>query len=210
MLAIARQWVSRLQSRGFPNYYGEQRFGRDGDTATLGFDLIAGRKTPKDIPYARRKFLLRLSLSAAQSQLFNQVLAARLTDGLLDTVLAGDVMEVTASGGKFVVDDPAAEQPRCDAYETVITGPMFGPKMKSPTGVPADREAKILAESSLTMDHFRGFGDLLSGTRRAMIVRPGNIGVQLVENGLRFDFILPPGVYATTLLAEVLSIGDAA
>lgn len=201
----AQQWVSRLQAKGFPNYYGEQRFGREGDTAALGFDLLAGRKSPKDIPYARRKFLLRLSLSAAQSELFNQVLAARLADGLVDTVLAGDVMEVVASGGKFVVEDPATEQPRCDRYETVVTGPMFGPKMKLPTGVPAEREARILAEAGLTMDQFRGFGDLLSGTRRALVVRPGEITVQPIDEGLRFEFTLPPGVYATTLLAEMLS-----
>lgn len=204
---IAQRWVERLQSKGFPNYYGEQRFGRDGDTATLGFDLIAGRKLPRDIPYARRRFLLRLSLSAAQSSLFNEVLAARLADGLLDTVLAGDVMEVVASGGKFVVEDPAAEQPRCDRYETVITGPMFGPKMKSPTGMPAEREAKILTDAGLTTDSFRSFGDLLSGTRRALVVRPGNFSVQQIDEGLRFEFTLPPGVYATTLLAEVISTG---
>ena len=74
-------------------------------------------------------------MSAAQSTLFNRVLAERLNDRLLDTVLAGDVMEVTASGGKFVAEDPDAEQPRCDARETVVTGPMFGPKMKQSTGV---------------------------------------------------------------------------
>ncbi len=203
-LERAEQFVTRLRAKGFPNYYGEQRFGRDGETSTLGFDLIAGRKTPKDIPYSRRKFLLRLSLSAAQSDLFNRVLTARLQDGLLDTVLAGDVMEVAASGGKFIVEDPAAEQPRCDAYETVVTGPMFGPKMKQPAGVPAEREAKVLTDAGLSLDQFRGFGDLLSGTRRPLVIRPGEISVRAEPDGLRFEFTLPSGVYATTLLAEIL------
>lgn len=204
-LEIARQLVERIGRFGFPNYYGEQRFGRDGETSTLGFDLIAGRKSPRDIPYSRRKFLLRLSLSAAQSDLFNRVLAARLADGLLTTVLAGDVMEVVESGGKFVVEDAAAEQPRCDAGEIVVTGPMFGPKMKQPTGVPAEREAKVLTEAGLTADQFHGFGDLLSGTRRPLAIRPGDISVAEEPTGLRFEFTLPSGVYATTLLAEVLA-----
>lgn len=196
--------VNRLSQRGFPNYYGEQRFGHDGETWQLGLDLIAGRKTPRDIPYSRRKFLLRLSLSAVQSELFNRVLAERLRDGLLDTVLAGDVMEVVASGGKFVAEDAAAEQPRCHTYETVITGPMFGPKMKSPTGIPAEREAKILTSAGLTFDQFRNFGDLLSGTRRPLVVRPSDLQMRTEPDGLWFEFVLLPGVYATTLLREVM------
>ncbi|MFO0919416.1 MAG: tRNA pseudouridine(13) synthase TruD [Planctomycetaceae bacterium] len=202
--SIAERAVEVIGRRGFPNYYGDQRFGHDGETLSLGLDLLAGRKSPRDIPYSRRKFLLRMSLSAAQSELFNQTLAARLTDGLLDTVLAGDVMEVTASGGKFVVEDPGAEQKRCDGYETVVTGPMFGPKMKQPTGIPAERESRVLSANELTMENFRGFGDLLSGTRRPFVVRPDGISVQAVPEGLRFEFTLPAGVYATTLLAELL------
>ena len=203
-LNIAERFVERIRQRGFPNYYGDQRFGRDGETAALGFDLLAGRKTPRDIPYSRRKFLLRMSLSAAQSTLFNRVLAERLNDRLLDTVLAGDVMEVTASGGKFVAEDPDAEQPRCDARETVVTGPMFGPKMKQSTGVPAQREARVLADAGLTLDRFREFGDLTLGTRRPLVVRPSELTVRSELEGLRFDFTLPAGVYATTLLREML------
>ncbi len=205
---IAGQMAARLQARGFPNYYGDQRFGQDGETLSLGFDLLAGRKTPRDIPYSRRKFLLRLSLSAAQSELFNRVLAERLRDQLLDTVLAGDVMEVTASGGKFLAEDPAVEQARCDAAETVITGPMFGPKMKQPAGIPAEREARILAETGLAIDQFGGFGDLMSGTRRPLVIRPGDLRVAAEPEGLRFDFTLPPGVYATTLFREILVPAD--
>jgi tRNA pseudouridine13 synthase len=82
---------------------------------------------------------------------------------------------------------------------------MFGPKMKQPTGVPAEREAKILAEAGLSLDQFRGFGDELSGTRRADVVRPGELSVTSEPDGLRFDFTLPPGVYATTLLTEVFT-----
>jgi tRNA pseudouridine13 synthase len=204
-LEISRTLVERIATLGFPNYYGEQRFGRDGETAALGFDLLAGRKSPRDIPYSRRKFLLRLSLSAVQSELFNRVLAARLTDGLLATVLAGDVMEVVASGGKFLAEDPTKEQPRCDAGEIVVTGPMFGPKMKQPMGVPAEREAKVLADAGLTLDQFAGFGDLLAGTRRPLVIRPGELLVAEEPAGLRFTFTLPPGVYATTLLAEIMA-----
>lgn len=195
--------LERMRQLGFANYFGDQRFGRDGETLLLGYDLLAGRKTPRDIPYSRRKFLLKLALSSVQSDLFNQTLAARIDDQLIATVLPGDVMEVVASGGKFTVDDVAAEQIRCAAGETALTGPMFGLKMKQPTGEPALREARILEQSGLTLDSFGGFGDLLSGTRRRYLIRPGELTAAAEVAGIRLQFTLPAGVYATTLVDEL-------
>jgi tRNA pseudouridine13 synthase len=198
--------VDHIGRQGFPNFFGDQRFGRDGETLQLGYDLLSGRKTPKSIPYSRRRFLLKLALSAVQSDLFNQSLADRLQDGTAATVFAGDVLEVVASGGKFVAEDPAVEQPRVDAGETVITGPLFGSKMRVPTGQPADRELQLLVRHDLTPESFRGFGDLLSGTRRPYLIRPGELTFAVADDGVRFDFTLPPGVYATTLLGTLFNL----
>ena len=52
-------------------------------------------------------------------------------------------MEVVTSGGKFVAEDPTLEQPRYEAGETAVTGPMFGLKMRQPLGVPGDREQRL-------------------------------------------------------------------
>src|SRR6185436_15965622 len=57
---------------GAPNWYGEQRFGRDGDNAERGLAIVRGEKPPRD-----RK-LARLLVSALQSKLFNDWLVARL------------------------------------------------------------------------------------------------------------------------------------
>lgn len=204
----AQQIAERIARLGFPNYYGEQRFGSDGETLRLGLDLLTGRRTPRDLPGARRRFLLKLSLSAVQSELFNQALAKRLRDGLLHTVQQGDVMQVVASGGLFIVEDRMAEQCRFDAQETTITGPMFGPKMKRPSGLPAEREARILAQSGLTMDQFAQSPSLLSGTRRPYLIWPSDLQVTQEADGLRFRFTLPSGVYATTLLREFRKVGE--
>ncbi len=196
--------IKVLLQSGFPNYYGEQRFGHDGETLTLGLDLLSGKKRPQDIPYQKRKFLLRLAVSSVQSDLFNQVLARRLQDGLLHTVLDGDVMEVIESGGKFVVDDVGREQARLDQGELSVTGPMFGVKMLSPRGVPAEREARILEEAGLNLDAFQKFAQLMSGARRAFIVRPWELTAVPADAGIKFEFSLPSGVYATMLLREFL------
>jgi len=203
-LARATAITEVVRERGFPNYYGEQRFGIDDSTVELGFDLLAARKQPRDIPASRRRFLLRLALSAVQSRLFNDVLAERLTTGRLHRLEAGDVMQVVASGGCFVVDDVETEQSRFDRRETVVTGPMFGVEMKSPTGAPRDREDAVLDRHGITSAMLAEHRRLIPGARRAALIWPEELTIDAVPDGLRLNFALPSGVYATTLLREFM------
>lgn len=201
-LERAEAIAGRIRADGCPHYFGTQRFGIDGETVRTGLALLRGEKRPRQLPAPRRKFLLRLSLSAVQSWLFNRVLADRLQDGLLRTVLPGDVLQVIASGGCFVAEDVAAEQPRVEGWETVVTGPMFGPKMKQPAGVPAEREAAVLQKSGLTFEAFGQFPKLTSGARRALVIQPADLSLASAGDGLRFALTLPPGAYATVVLRE--------
>ena len=201
-LELALPIAARLQESGVPNYFGDQRFGHDGDTARLGFELLKGEAVPEDIHPSKRRFLLRLALSAAQSVLFNQALSARLTAGQLHLVVQGDVLQVVASGGVFVSEDVTADQPRFAAREVVPTGPMFGPKMKLAAGSVGEQEAQLLVGSGLTMEHFKQYQELTSGTRRPYLIFPADIIVQSEPDGLRFQFSLPSGSYATVLLRE--------
>lgn len=191
-----------IDDRGFPNFYGQQRYGAQGDTAALGFDLLSGRKSTHDVEPKRRRFLLRLSLSAAQSAIFDRVLANRIVDGLLHRVLPGDVMQVVASGGCFVAEDVESEQARFDARETVVTGPMPGPRMKAAERSAGKREAAALAEFGVDSASFATFAKLTPGTRRPLVAWPADFSIEPVPEGLWFRFSLPSGVYATTLLRE--------
>jgi tRNA pseudouridine13 synthase len=196
--------LDRIRTQGLPNYYGPQRFGRDGGTVELGLQCLAG-KAPRRI----RPFLFRFALSAVQSLLFNDYLSRRVRDGLYRTVLAGDAMAKWPLGGMFVATDVAVEQARFDARETVTAGPMFGRKTYPTQGVAAEREAAVLADNALSPASFGGFGKLVLGTRRHNLIYLNDLIAAWEPDGLRLSFTLPAGSYATVLLAEVMKSADA-
>jgi tRNA pseudouridine13 synthase len=191
--------VERLRQEGMANFYGPQRFGRDGETARLGFDLLRGQAAG-----TRNPFLRKLALSAAQSALFNAALARRTNDGLLRRVLDGDVMAKWPFGGLFVARDLEREQQRLEARETVPAGPIFGRKMFAAAGAAAEREQEVLRDAGLGPEAFRGFGKLLPGTRRHNLVYLDDLAAAEEPEGVRLSFTLPAGSYATVLLQEIM------
>jgi tRNA pseudouridine13 synthase len=193
--------IEAVNRHGFPNFYGPQRFGKEGETAALGLSLLRG---DGGAPRRLSPFLRRLGVSAAQSLLFNHWLENRIKDGLFDKVLPGDVMTKLPHGGLFVVEDQPAEQARFDRRETVFTGPMYGRKLFASAAVASERENAVLAEFGLESRHFFGFGKLLSGTRRAAIVYPDDLQAEIIPDGVRLRFTLPSGCYATVLLNEIM------
>jgi tRNA pseudouridine13 synthase len=206
----ARAILARLAAPpGAPNPYGAQRYGAGGDNAEAGLALVRG-----DAPGGRRdRRRDRLLVSALQSALFDRWLAARITDGLYATALAGDVMHKRpvpggdGRGGMFDCTEPAVDQARLAAGEIVPTGPMFGPRMRAPApGTPAaEREAAILAAAGITADDLRRAGPLAEGTRRdaAVVVSATQVGIADAD-AIDVCFTLPSGAYATTIMREVM------
>ena len=258
-----RPLLDRLIRDGLPNYFGEQRFGRDdrrpNDALGLlllrrdvrGFcDLyLGGDDGREDVAAARAMYdagdvqaaaaawprnirpelkviqtlaktgdpklaagkvdsrIRRLWESAAQSSVFNRVVADRLADGLLSTPVAGDVAvrhdDDLRSGGPFVLDDPAdADYP---AWKQSPTGPLPGGKMyPRPTRDAADRESAALSALGLADDDFVR----LPGVRRPLRVRPVDtrLSAGVDENGphVVVAFTLPAGSFATTLMRELM------
>jgi tRNA pseudouridine13 synthase len=202
-LARAQAIVAALEQRGLPNYFGAQRFGARGDNDQKGRALVDG-KLKERVSRGQR----RLLVSAYQSALFNRYLDARIDDRLLATVLAGDVLKKTDTGGLFTAEDIADAQARLDAGALAVTGPMFGHKMMSPPdGTPSRaREDALLAEERLDAAAFSSLGKLAEGTRRPLTVPLAGASVESgpEPDSLVLRFTLPPGAYATVALAEIM------
>jgi tRNA pseudouridine13 synthase len=214
--------LGRLRLLGLPNFYGPQRFGHDGETVHLGLALLRNQPPPaassstKDRqaggrrPNLRNPFLRKLALSAAQSALFNHYLASRLREGLLRTVVAGDVMGKWPFGGLFVAEDVPREQARFDARETVHTGPIFGRKTFAAAATAEERESAALREAGLDRAALGRFGKLLQGTRRHNLIYLDDLTGQIDSEGVRLSLTLPAGSYATVLLRELCKSAELA
>lgn len=211
-LEPAREKLEHLRAVGMRNYYGAQRFGREGANLEPGLAALAGR--------GRRKGKGDIQLAAGQSALFNLYLAVRAERGLLDRALAGDVLEKRTTGGRFVCVEPTVDSERIAAGELVVTGPMFGGKMRWPEPGPAlALEEEVLAAAGLNTGHLAKLGKRVPGTRRPLRAWPTDVSATAspatdherepdtdLDTGLdriELRFALPAGSYATVLLREL-------
>jgi tRNA pseudouridine13 synthase len=186
-----------LSISGFPNRFGAQRFGRDGENARRGLAVLLGKSRLRDRKQAR------FFVSALQSLVFNHVLAARPLP--LDQFELGDLAIKHVSGGSFCVDDVAEANERARDFEISPSGPIFGTKVLQPLGAAAEREREaLMAYDVPDLENLRPpRGISLRGARRALRVRPVELGFCRADGAAKLEFTLPSGSYATVLLEEV-------
>lgn len=196
-IKTAKDKLERFATTGFPNRFGDQRFGRDGENAKRGLAILQGQARPKERKQAR--FLV----SSLQSQVFNHVLASRPL--ALDQFEVGDLAIKHDSGGSFCVEDVETENARAQSFEISPSGPIFGTKVSQPLGAPAERERDALMLFGIpdpgNLKPPRGLS--LRGARRALRARPLELRTSTGEREIQLEFSLPSGSYATVLLEEV-------
>ncbi len=149
-------------------------------------------------------------LNAYQSDIFNRVLARRIRE--FDCVRNGDIAWKHENGATFLVEDADAESPRATAFEISPTGPLFGPRMKTPEGEPASVERSVMDDEGISVEVLGKLKGLrLRGARRPLRFHPADLELEPGndEHGpyVECRFELPPGSYATVLLREVCKRG---
>jgi tRNA pseudouridine13 synthase len=168
----------------------------------LILDLAQGLPAKKAVLKMPHK-LLRLYLSAFQSDLFDRIVTMRLDT--LDVLWPGDLAYKHDNGACFVVTDPAAEQPRADRLEISPSGPLFGLKVTLAQGQAGILEESLLEKEKLDLESFRLGGGLnLEGARRPLRIPLSESRVRQEDSDLLLSFSLPKGSYATSVLREVM------
>jgi tRNA pseudouridine13 synthase len=187
--------LATLRERGVPNYFGEQRFGRDGQNVALAHALFGGRRMPRP----QRS----IALSAARSQLFNKVLAVRVAAANWDRALEGDVWMLAGTHAIFgpeAWNDELAQ--RLAALDIHPTGPMWGRgELRSTAATQALERATIEEEAALA----RGLEQAgLEQERRALRLAVGDLAhTWEADDVLVTEFTLGSGAFATTVLREL-------
>jgi len=191
--------VEAIAAAGVPNYFGPQRFGRDGDNVERALDLIRNPSTRIN-PNLRGIFL-----SAARSEIFNQILSERVLEGIWNQSVAGDVYMFPDSKSHFEADaeDPDIKE-RIQRKTIHPSGPLVGEKPSVATEKAAEIEHRVLCRYSELHEGLKA--ERLESLRRPFRLVPDQLSAETWEDGaLRLYFNLPAGTYATTVLRELIT-----
>lgn len=187
-------------ARGVPNYFGEQRFGRDGGNLAAAAAMFAGERV-KD------RHRRGLYLSAARSHLFNRVLARRVELGNWELPIDGDWLMLAGSHSVFHaerIDDEL--RARAAAFDLHPTGPLWGRGALPVSGEARALEEAVLAQWGAWRAGLEEAG--LKQERRALRLPVTGLEWSFGDGTLELAFSLPAGSYATAVLAELLEAAD--
>ncbi|MFC5543458.1 tRNA pseudouridine(13) synthase TruD [Marinobacter koreensis] len=180
--------LSRLRDMGAPNYFGPQRFGRGGGNLDKALQIDPARlnrRSKRGAKGGSQRTKNVLYFSAARSWLFNEVLAARVSDGSWRDPLPGEPAEPG--------DAP--------------TGPMWGDGGTDATGDQERLERDVVAQHPDIAALFSA--TRMKPERRPLVARPDNLTWRwLADDVLEVQFQLAPGQFATTVLGDVLELED--
>lgn len=191
----------QLLSGGFPNYFGEQRFGHNGQNLTKAKGLFFDKVKVKN------KQLKGLLYSATRSWLFNLQLAHRVKNNTWNRLFQGDLVNLSGGNSVFVCDDLTNDMiERSDSNELAPAGILWGKcdnlKFQScHDGVRTDLAShqewlEALESNSLLM------------MTRPFACFPQNLTYTLDKEDIVLSFFLRKGSYATVLIRELLFLGE--
>lgn len=193
-----------IRARGVPNGFGGQRFGHGGGNVGKALAMFSGRRVRRE----ERSMLL----SAARSELFNRVLAARVAAGNWDRGLDGEVWMLDGSRSVFgpqPFDEDLAG--RLAAFDIHPTAPLWGRgELRSQDAALALETAALEEPVALRLRQGLEAAGLRQERRATRMRADGLAWAWLGEDALRLEFALPPGAYATSVLAELGVIEDTA
>jgi tRNA pseudouridine13 synthase len=189
--------LQAIVSRGVPNYFGEQRFGREGGNVDQARAMFAGRRVDRE----KRSILL----SAARSHIFNSVLAARVERDAWDKPLEGEIWSLAGSRSWFgpeAFDDTLAS--RLAQGDIHPSGPLWGQGEPPTMATAGELEREVGAA-------FKDLGDGLAAARMDQERRPLRLLPKelrwrwLDQETLELSFELPAGAYATVVARELIA-----
>ncbi|MFT4517745.1 MAG: tRNA pseudouridine13 synthase [Halioglobus sp.] len=201
--------LEQVREHGVPNYFGGQRFGRNGSTLTQarrwmldeqGAQEKSSRKRSRKITRSKRG----LYFSALRSFLFNELLAARVENGDWNKVGQGDVAFLNGTRSFFSCEDVDAQLETRAASGDIHPGlPLWG-RGDSPAGPERVAQQTKILSSCRDICDFLEASDLELGWRPTRLLPDDFCWRFCDDDTLQLEFSLGAGSYATALLGELV------
>lgn len=194
------QRINLIKCDGVPNYFGNQRFGIDGQNLEKAKIMFSGKRV-KD------RFKRSIYLSAARSAMFNDVMSTRVEMDKWSNGIAGDVMLLDNSHSYFLAEEIDEEIiRRLQEHDIHPSGPLWGRgELLSKLEV-AELENKLSSK-------FKVFDIGLKNARLDQERRSLRLSVNDLQwnydndnKKLELSFFLPAGGYATAVLREIIKV----
>jgi tRNA pseudouridine13 synthase len=201
---INSETLDKIQTIGFPNYFGYQRFGHSGNNLTQALKLF------KNEIRVRSRNKKGLYLSAARSYLFNLMVAQRIIKDCWNKALLGDCLSLAGSHSYFICEKVDSEiNNRLNTADVQISGLLVGGQKSQAQALALEIENSVLADYEIWTDGLESAR--LTTSRRNIRVIPENFKFSLVDEQTSIiEFSLPAGSFATSLLRELFVVNDAA
>lgn len=194
------QRINTIKQDGVPNYFGDQRFGIDGQNLEKAKIMFGGRRE-KD------RFKRSIYLSAARSAMFNDLLSHRVGMNKWSNAISGDVMLLDNSHSYFLAMeiDEAIER-RLKEHDIHPSGPLWGRGELLSKGEVAKFESKLANKFEIFDTGLKNAR--LDQERRSLRLSVNDLQwkYNLDNKLLELSFFLPAGGYATAVLREIVQV----
>ena len=178
--------LRRLQSDGFANYFGEQRFGKETQNLQMADKLFCGEKVPR----VQRD----MYLSAARSYMFNSMLGQMIETGEYHVALENASLELSHATQSIGRDGIKNDEPR---------GWLYGKSRVSSAA------AVMRAYECVFSDWAAGLTKVgMKAQLRDLRVMPRELRWHFDGADLALSFSLPTGSFATEFLKELVIYGE--
>ncbi|SBS24562.1 tRNA pseudouridine synthase D [Marinomonas aquimarina] len=203
------QRLSLIERFGVPNYYGEQRFGIQGNNLVNGYKFVMpGRKGTHKLNKTQSFWL-----SAIRSWFFNEALSQFVEQGSWDTLSVGDIAQPRNGAQSFRIKEHSlANLVRHRNGDISPVLPLISDGWPMGTNLERAQAMQLLyADQADLLDGLISFG--FARDSRATRIVPENMAWELLSNGdsadqLVLQFELPKGAFATSVLRELFNIND--
>lgn len=191
------QRVEQIKLTGVPNYFGEQRFGRNTG------NLVRAKEMLVENYKVHNKFLKGMYYSAARSWLYNVILSKRVEQNNWNIPILGDVMQLNGSKSIFTLNKKQEEIiQRVKDKDLSPASPLPGKTKNKVEGYALSLINEVYSQWQPWLEGLMRHG--LEEDWRANILHPQHLEYTFSENVAELSFTLPAGAYATAVLRELV------